>query len=282
MQAERNKAQEAIANVEISPHAHRVLWIAAIVAAICGGLYGYDTGIISGALLLITKDFHLTSGQEEMVTSAILVGAVVGALCVSWLSEKFGRRNSVMVVTGVFVLGAVACSRAPDVTALIIARVFLGLAVGGATQVVPTYISELAPASKRGNLVTMFNVAIGVGIFLANLVGFTMREAWGWRPMISVAALPAAFVFVCMFFLPKSPRWAAENEGLESAVEHLSRVRSSRKAIRREIREIHENASDIDEDERGWKGLMLPWARPAVIAAPVSYTHLTLPTICSV
>nr|WP_298798660.1 sugar porter family MFS transporter [uncultured Acetobacter sp.] len=267
MQAERNKAQEAIANVEISPHAHRVLWIAALVAAICGGLYGYDTGIISGALLLITKDFNLTAGQEEMVTSAILVGAVIGALCVSWLSERFGRRNSVMVVTGVFVLGAVACSRAPDVTFLIIARVFLGLAVGGATQVVPTYISELAPASKRGNLVTMFNVAIGVGIFLANLVGFTMRDAWGWRPMVSIAALPAAFVFVCMFFLPKSPRWTAENEGLVSAVTQLSRVRNSRKAIRREIREIHENASGIDDNERGWKGLMLPWARPAVIAA---------------
>jgi hypothetical protein len=78
MKAERKRAQEAIANVEISPNAHRVLWIASIVAAICGGLYGYDTGIISGALLLITKDFHLTSVQEEMVTSAILVGAVHG------------------------------------------------------------------------------------------------------------------------------------------------------------------------------------------------------------
>lgn len=267
MTEERKQAQEAIANVEISPNANRVLWAAAIVAAICGGLYGYDTGIISGALLLITKDFHLTSGQEEMVTSAILVGAVMGAMGISYLSERFGRRVSVMVVTAVFVAGAVACSRAPDVTSLIIARVFLGLAVGGATQVVPTYISELAPASKRGNLVTLFNVAIGVGIFLANLVGFTMRDAWGWRPMISVAAIPAAFVFIYMFFLPKSPRWTAENEGLASAVEQLSRVRTSRKVIRREIREIHENASDIDENERGWKGLMLPFARPALVAA---------------
>ncbi|KXV59285.1 MFS transporter [Acetobacter tropicalis] len=267
MKAEKKRAQEAIANVEISPNAHRVLWIAAFVAAICGGLYGYDTGIISGALLLITKDFHLTSGQEEMVTSAILVGAVLGALSISYLSERFGRRATVMVVTAVFVVGALACSYAPDMNSLIIARVFLGLAVGGATQVVPTYISELAPASKRGNLVTLFNVAIGVGIFLANLVGFAMRDAWGWRPMISVAALPAAFVFVCMFFLPKSPRWTAENEGLVSAVEQLSRVRTSRKAIRREIREIHENTASMDEDERGWKGLLLPFARPALIAA---------------
>ena len=267
MQTEKKRAQEAINNTEISPNANLLLWIAAFVAAICGGLYGYDTGIISGALLLITKDFHLTSGQEEIVTSAILIGAVTGALGVSYFSEKFGRRISVMLVTAIFVIGAVACSYAPDMIFLVIARVFLGLAVGGATQVVPTYISELAPASRRGNLVTLFNVAIGVGIFLANLVGFTMRDAWGWRPMVSIAALPAAFVFICMFFMPKSPRWTAENEGLASAVEQLSRVRTSRKTIKREIYEIHENASNINENERGWKGLKLPFARPALIAA---------------
>ncbi|BBC80172.1 MFS transporter [Acetobacter orientalis] len=105
MTPERKHAQEAIANVELSPNANRVLWAAAIVAAICGALYGYDTGIISGALLLIAKDFHLTSGQEEMVASAILVGAVMGALGISYLSERFGRRISVMVVTAVFVVG---------------------------------------------------------------------------------------------------------------------------------------------------------------------------------
>ncbi|AOW48822.1 sugar porter family MFS transporter [Acetobacter ascendens] len=267
MKSEKKRAQEAIQNLDISPYAKHVLWIAAFVSAICGGLYGYDTGIISGALLLITKDFHLTSGQKEIVTSAILVGAVIGAMGIANLSERFGRRVSVMVVTAVFVIGALACSYAPNLTSLIIARVFLGCAVGGATQVVPTYISELAPASKRGNLVTLFNVAIGIGIFLANLVGFTMRDKWGWRPMISVAAIPAAFVFISMFFLPKSPRWTAENEGLESAVEQLGRVRSSRKVIQREINEIHANVLNLDEDERGWKGLKLPWVRPAVIAA---------------
>ncbi|MFT9258600.1 MAG: sugar porter family MFS transporter [Acetobacter sp.] len=267
MKTEKKHALDAVKNLEMSPNANRVLWAAAFVSAICGGLYGYDTGIISGALLLITKDFHLTAGQEEMVTSAILVGAVLGAMGISWLSEKFGRRVSVMVVTAVFVVGAVACGQAPDVTTLVVARVFLGLAVGGATQVVPTYISELAPAAKRGNLVTLFNVAIGVGIFLANLVGFAMRDAWGWRPMVMIAAGPAAFVFICMFFLPKSPRWTAENEGLTSAVEQLGRVRSSRKAIQREITEIHESVVGMEDDERGWKGLMLPWVRPALVAA---------------
>ncbi len=267
MQTERNKTLDAVKNLEISPRAHYVLWIAAFVSAICGGLYGYDTGIISGALLLITKDFHLTSVQEEMVTSAILVGAVLGAMGVSWFSERYGRRISVMLVTAVFVLGAIACSYASSVTMLVIDRVFLGFAVGGSTQVVPTYISELAPAAKRGNLVTLFNVAIGIGIFMANLVGFTMRDAWGWRPMVAIAAIPAAIVFVSMFFLPKSPRWVAENEGMVSAVKQLGRVRTSRKVIQREITEIRKNVMGMDEEERGWKGLKLPWVRPALVAA---------------
>nr|WP_242011206.1 sugar porter family MFS transporter [Acetobacter fallax] len=257
----------AVDAADISPNAHRTLWIAATVAAICGGLYGYDTGIISGALLLMTKEFHLNTGMQATVASAILIGATFGAVVTGWFSEKFGRRTTVIVVTAIFVIGAIACSLAPDVMSLIAARVFLGLAVGGATQVVPTYISELAPHNRRGTLVTMFNVAIGIGILLANIVGFAMRDAWGWRPMVSIAALPAAFVFVSMFFLPKSPRWTAENEGIRSAVRQLSRVRSSRKQIRREMHEIHENATGIDDDERGWRGLALPWARPALVAA---------------
>ncbi|ACI51712.1 sugar transporter [Gluconacetobacter diazotrophicus PA1 5] len=257
----------ALSDFEVSDNAGRTLWLAAAVAAICGGLYGYDTGIISGALLLITRDFHLGSLYQELVASAILAGAVLGAVGTGWLSERFGRRTSVMIVTAVFVTGALACAAAPDVDMLIAARVYLGLGVGGSTQVVPMYISELAPAARRGKLVTLFNVAIGIGIFVANIIGFAARDAWGWRPMIAVAALPAALVFVSMFFLPKSPRWTAENEGLDSAVTHLARVRTSRKEVRKEIRRIHEAAEDVDDAHRGWRGLMQPWVRPALVAA---------------
>ncbi|GBQ63213.1 sugar transporter [Ameyamaea chiangmaiensis NBRC 103196] len=265
--ADVKEANQHVSSIELSPNASKTLWLAAAVAAICGGLYGYDTGIISGALLLITKDFHLSSGTQELVTSAILAGAVIGAVGTGFMSERFGRRISVIIVTAVFVIGALACSFAPDVTALIVARVFLGLAVGGSTQVVPMYISELAPSERRGNLVTMFNVAIGVGILLANIIGFAARDAWGWRPMIAIAAIPAAFVFLSMFFMPRSPRWTAENIGLTEAVDELRRVRESRKQIRHEIRQMHETAAEVDDRDRGWRGLGQPWVRPALIAA---------------
>ncbi|NHN91418.1 sugar porter family MFS transporter [Acetobacter sicerae] len=254
-------------SIQISPNADKTLWIATIVAAICGGLYGYDTGIISGALLLIKQDFNLSITQQEWVASAILAGAAVGAIGFGWSSEKFGRRATVIFVTAIFVMGSIACALAPSVNLLITARFFLGLAVGGSTQVVPTYISELAPPKRRGNLVTLFNVAIGVGILLANIAGLMMRDEWGWRPMVAAAAIPAAFVFIVMFFLPKSPRWTARNEGLDVAAEQLGRIRTTRESVQKEVREIHSNMQKIDTTERGWKGLMLPWVRPAVIAA---------------
>jgi sugar porter (SP) family MFS transporter len=263
----RTHTQKIIDSLEISPNAQRTLRIAAIVSAICGGLYGYDTGIISGALLLITKDFSLSTTQQEWVAAAILAGATIGAIGFGRASERFGRRATVIIVTAIFILGAIACATSPNVNFLIISRIFLGLAVGGSTQVVPTYISELAPPEKRGNLVTFFNVAIGIGILLANIVGFTMRESWGWRGMIVVSAVPALFVLISMFFLPKSPRWVAENEGIKSAAEQLSRIRSNKSVIRKEISEINANAQNMDADDRGWKGLLQPWVRPALIAA---------------
>lgn len=262
----KTEKKEKLPKVKLSPYARVILWLAACISAICGGLYGYDTGIISGALLLINRDFHLTGTQEEMVASAILLGAMAGALATSWFSEHFGRRASIIGVTAIFVIGAVECGNAQTFDALIAWRLFLGVAVGGSTQVVPTYIAELAPASKRGNLVTFFNVAIGIGIFLANLVSYTKSDVWGWRTMVSIAAIPAFIVFISMFFLPKSPRWAAENEGLHSAIEQLQQVRTSRKTIRREIKKI-QLSSPNDDQQTGFRALLQPWVRPALIAA---------------
>ncbi|MGA1798848.1 sugar porter family MFS transporter [Sphingomonas sp. 4RDLI-65] len=251
------------------PHANgdRVLRTAAFVAAVCGALYGYDTGIISGALLSITDEFGLSHQMQEIVTAAILAGAVIGALATSWLSERIGRKLSVMAVSALFTVGAVACAMAPSVGALIAARVLLGIAVGGSTQVVPMYISELAPQHRRGNLVTMFNVAIGVGILLASVVGFGMHDVWSWRTMVAVAAIPAAIIFVAMAFMPRSPRWAAENMGMEAAIDVLRHVRTTRREIRHEVSQIREAAREGDPAEAGWRGIRQAWARPALIAA---------------
>ena len=139
----------------------------ACVSAIASLLYGYDTGIISGALLQISKDFHTGSGMKQVIASGILLGAVIGALTCSRPSEQIGRHRTILIVSGVYVLGALAASVAPSPWTLSLARVVLGFAVGGATQTVPMYVAEMAPARFRGRLVLTFQVGIGVGIVIS-------------------------------------------------------------------------------------------------------------------
>lgn len=132
--------------------------------AIAGLLYGYDTGIISSALLSISQQFHMQHTMQETVASAILAGAIFGALTCGWACERLGRRKMILVLGAVYALGALLSSLAPNPMLLILARIFLGFAVGGSSQTVPVYVAEIAPAQGRGHFVTTFNVAIGLGI----------------------------------------------------------------------------------------------------------------------
>ena len=157
--------------------------VIATVAAIAGGLYGYDTGIISGALPQIANDFQLDYRAQEWVTAAILLGAVIGAICSTRLSASRGRRTTIMIVAAIYCIGVLAAALSPNVWCLAAARLVLGFAVGGSTQIVPTYIAELAPSDKRGRLVTYFNVSIGVGILLAAIVGVAGQNLFDWRWM---------------------------------------------------------------------------------------------------
>ncbi len=134
---------------------------AAVVSAVSGLLYGYDTGIISGGLLQISDEFKIGSGTQSVIAASILAGAVVGALGGSFLSERLGRKRTILVISLVFVVGTLACSVSPSPVTLVLSRLVLGLAVGGATQTVPMYVAELAPANLRGRLVLCFQLATG-------------------------------------------------------------------------------------------------------------------------
>mgnify|MGYP002651767341 CR=1 FL=1 len=143
-----------------------------VIATFGGLLFGYDTGVISGAMLHVTEEFHINEERfgsaahniTEIITSSILLGAVLGALGTSVIVKRVGRRKAIIGIAAVFAIGVLLSGAANDWWTLSLARVFLGLAVGGSTMAIPTYISELAPPAKRGSYVTFFNVAIGVGI----------------------------------------------------------------------------------------------------------------------
>jgi sugar porter (SP) family MFS transporter len=243
-----------------------VLLVAALVSAISSLLYGYDTGIISGALLKIGKDFDIGSAMKQVIAGSILLGAVIGALTCSSLSERRGRHPTMLLISVIFVIGALSAAFAPNPVLLSLGRVFLGFAVGGATQTVPMFVAELSPAKIRGRLVLTFQVGIGVGIVISTIVGKT--EVAGWRFDIGIAAAPAAFMLLCMLRLPESPRWLVKQDRRDDARAVLARIRPDGAELDEELREI----VDLEQEERsagnshrGWSGLREAWVRPALI-----------------
>lgn len=240
--------------------------VVALVSAVSGFLYGYDTGIISGALLQISDEFDIGHGLEQVIAASILLGAVIGALSGSVLSERAGRHRTILVIAVVFVLGTLAAALAPSPWALAGGRVLLGVAVGGATQTVPMYVAELAPAVRRGRLVLCFQLAIGVGIVVATIVGAT--EALDWRIAIGAAAVPALVMGVLMLLLPESPRWLVRQDRSDDARAVLERLRPASYDVDGELAEIadlDEQERGVRDDRRGWRGLRQRWVRPALV-----------------
>ena len=238
--------------------------IVALVSAISGMLYGYDTGIISGALLQITKDFGIAEAWKQVIAASILLGAVIGALVCSYLSERRGRKGTLVMLAVVFVVGALWCAFSPDPLVLSLGRLVLGFAVGGATQTAPMYVAELAPPKYRGRLVLCFQIAIGVGIVIATIVGASESIPWRWS--IGVAAVPAAIMLGLLLRLPESPRWLVKVDDRDKARNVLEKVRPDGYDVEGELDEM----ADLTRREqtaktRGWSGLRAKWVRPALV-----------------
>jgi MFS transporter, SP family, galactose:H+ symporter len=178
------------------------------VAAIGGFLFGFDTGVVSGALLYVRDDFGgLSSFQQGAVVSGTLLGAMFGALAGGAAADRFGRRRTIFAVAVSFVVGIVVIVLAQSPSLLIAGRFIVGLGVGGASMSVPLYISELAPAEKRGRLVSTNQLMITLGIVTAYLVDYAFASSGEWRWMFGVGLIPAAILGGAILFMPESPRW---------------------------------------------------------------------------
>ena len=240
----------------------RYVYVVAGLSALGGLLFGYDTGVISGALLYIKEDFQLTSFLQGAIVSSLLVGAMIGALACGPLSDRFGRRIVILVAAIVFGVGALVAALAPNVATLVGGRVILGLAVGMASVVVPLYIAEMAPSDVRGALVTLNQLMITIGILVAYGVNSATApfEAWSWA--LGIALVPAVALGVGMIFLPESPRWLMTQGAVDRARTVLGTLRTEDEQVEREMREIQEAES---HEEGGWRELLAPWVWPLVL-----------------
>ncbi len=241
----------------------RFVYVAALFAALGGLLFGYDTGVISGALIFIKREFGLTTTDEEIVVSGVLLGATLGAIVGGKAADLFGRRRVLLVTAAIFGIGALASAVAPSPTVLIVSRVVLGLAIGLASTNVPVYLSEVAPPHARGWVVSLFQLAVTIGIVVAYLTDYAFASVEGWRWMLGLAVAPALVFGTGMFFLPETPRWLIRGGQHDVAHRVLVRIRELAD-VDIEIEEI--KASLAQQTEGGhWTDLLRRQARPALI-----------------
>ena len=232
--------------------------LSAGVTALGGLLFGYDTGVVSGALLFLKKDFGgLSSFQEELVTSLLLVGAVVGALLAGRLADLMGRRLTVLITAAVFVVGVLLAAFTPTFPLLLVARIIIGLAVGSASMVVPLYIGEVVPPKVRGGLVSLNQLAITSGILVSYLIDYGLSGTGNWRLMFGLAAIPAGLLFIGMLFQHESPHWLIRQDRIDEARGVLKRVRDS-DDIEDEINDVRE----VSRNQAGLRELLSPKVRP--------------------
>lgn len=239
------------------------VYVAATFAALGGLLFGYDTGVISGAELFFKNDFTLSTFALEVIVSGVLAGAAVGALVGGRLADVFGRRRMLLMTAIVFAMGAILCAGAPSVVALIVGRIIVGLGIGLSSGTVPVYISEVSPASERGWQVSLFQLAITVGILLAYIVDFAFAKIGGWRWMFGLAVIPAAIFAAGMIYMPESPRWLAMRGELGAARAVLARIRGSAD-VSAEMAEVESTIRGIKE-HGSLADLLTPSLRPALV-----------------
>jgi major inositol transporter-like SP family MFS transporter len=214
-----------------SPAPNKFLTKLTVISTLGGLLFGYDTGVISGALLYMNEALDMSALEEATVVSSLLFpGAAGGALVGGKLADVLGRKKTLLVCAGLFFVGALSTALAPNVPFMVVARIVLGLGVGAAAVTVPLYLAEMAPVERRGRMVTINELMIVTGQMLAFAINALLDQVIDdprvWRYMLAVAIIPAIALFIGMFALPDSPRWYASKRHFDDARRVLNMSRT--------------------------------------------------------
>lgn len=237
----------------------------AIIAALGGLLFGYDTGVISGALLYIQRSFELTPGQESTVTAMLLVGAAIGAFLGGRVADSLGRRGTILLGAVGFIIGSIWCAFATSAFSLGAARTLLGVCIGGVSIVVPMYISEMAPPHVRGRLVSLNSLMIVIGQLVAFLTNSALASSGNWRLMLGLGAVPGIVLLIGMLVLPDTPAYLVRRGQEGKALAVLRRMQGD-EATLAEVT-VGEASSSADQRAAERLALKTPWVRRTVIIA---------------
>ena len=252
-----------------------------VVAALGGFLFGYDTAVISGTIAQVTEQFGLDALQQGWYVGCALIGSIIGVLFAGILSDKFGRKSTMILSAILFSTSAIGCAVSTDFNQLVIYRIIGGVGIGVVSIISPLYISEVAVAQYRGRLVSLYQLAVTIGFlgaYLVNyqLLGYSMSNPdvstgwWNlvfvsevWRGMLGMETLPAIMFFIIIFFIPESPRWLILKGRQEKATNILERIYTSSKEALFQLTETKSVLSSESKSE--WKLLLQPGIRKAVI-----------------
>jgi SP family galactose:H+ symporter-like MFS transporter len=246
------------------PNSTPFVALVAVIAAVGGLLYGYDTGVISGAILFIRNDFALNKTLQSITVSIVLVGAMAGALAAGRLADQRGRRPALLIASVIFAAGAVASALAPNVATLIAARFVVGVAIGVSSVASPLYVSEIAPRSSRGALVSLYQFAITIGILGAYLVDLALTPRADWRAMLGLAIVPAFILFFGMRLMPETARWLFAHGRGDEGRAVLARGHTAAQ-VDDAVREIEANLAATTDST--YAGLVRPGVRPKLLVA---------------
>jgi MFS transporter, SP family, galactose:H+ symporter len=235
-------------------------------------LFGFDTGIISGALLFIKQDFSLNSFEQGSIVSVLLLGAAVGALSSGRASDRYGRKATLGVLAIIFTIGIVVAALSTGYLMLLLGRIVMGVGVGGVSALVPTYLAEISPAQIRGRMLTLNQLLITVGLLAAYLVNMAFASSENWRAMFWIGAIPSVALALGVIRLPESPAWLIANDRTDKAKTMLAYVTEPGGADlviarygREEAARQHANAADHEPERKGMRALLAPHLRAALV-----------------
>jgi MFS transporter, SP family, galactose:H+ symporter len=233
----------------IIAHSRATALFVCVLAALAGLMFGLDIGVISGATQFIQETFAVSDHVIERIVSAMMLGAALGAAGAGWLSGHLGRKRSLILGAVLFVAGSLLCGFAGSPGALIVARVVLGLAIGIASFTAPLYLAEVAPEHIRGAMVSLYQLMITIGIFVAFLSDLAFSYSGNWRWMLGVIAVPGVLFLVGVSLLPESPRWLLMRARKDEALDVLRRLRGDPAVVAREASDIEEQ---LKRPQLGW------------------------------